>query len=62
MANAKGGLGMKGLNALFNDNPENVRVELSDDIQTQEIDITLIDRNPNQPRKTFNEERCRRTR
>ena len=50
---------MKELNPLFNDNPENVRVELSDDVQTQEIDITLIDRNPNQPRKTFNEESLR---
>lgn len=59
MAGTKGGNGMKGLNALFNDNPENVKVELSDDIQTQEIDITLIDRNPNQPRKTFNEESLR---
>ena len=59
MANTKGGLGMKELNPLFNDNPENVRVELSDDVQTQEIDITLIDRNPNQPRKTFNEESLR---
>ena len=26
------------------------------DIQTLEIDITKIDRNPNQPRKVFNEE------
>ncbi len=59
MASTKGENGIKGLNVLFNDNPENVKVELSDDIQTQEIDITLIDRNPNQPRKTFNEESLR---
>ena len=56
MAAQKGGLGTKGLSALFNDNPENVRVDLADDVQTQEIDVTLIDRNPNQPRKTFNED------
>ena len=55
MANTKGGLGTKGLNALFNDNEENVKVDIADDIQAQEIDITLIDRNPNQPRKTFDE-------
>jgi len=56
MATSKGGLGAKGLSALFNDNPENVRVELGEDVQAQEIDVTLIDRNPNQPRKTFNED------
>ncbi len=56
MANTKGGLGAKGFNALFNDNEENVKVDLADDIQAQEIDITLIDRNPNQPRKTFTDE------
>lgn len=56
MANAKGGLGARGLNALFNDNEENVRVEINDEMPTQEIDITLIDRNPAQPRKTFDEE------
>lgn len=56
MATQKGGLGAKGLNALFNDNEENVKVELTEDVQTQEIDISLIDRNPNQPRKTFNDE------
>ena len=53
MANTKSGLGTKGFNALFNDNEENVKVDIADDIQAQEIDITLIDRNPNQPRKTF---------
>ncbi len=52
---AKGGLGSKGMSALFNDNVENVRVEISDEVQAQEIEITLIDRNPNQPRKTFDE-------
>ncbi|MGN0744993.1 MAG: ParB/RepB/Spo0J family partition protein [Christensenellales bacterium] len=59
MANTKGGLGAKGLNALFNDNEENVRVDIADDVQTQEIDISLIDRNPNQPRKTFDEDSLR---
>lgn len=56
MASSKGGLGARGLNALFNDNEENVKVEINGDFPTQEIDITLIDRNPNQPRKTFKEE------
>lgn len=55
MATQKGGLGAKGINALFNDSETNIRVELGD-IQSQEIDISLIDRNPNQPRKTFNED------
>lgn len=55
MANQKGGLGGRGLSALFLDNEENVKVELPDAPAT-EIDITLIDRNPNQPRKTFNED------
>ena len=59
MANTKGGLGTKGFNALFNDNEENVKVDIADDIQAQEIDITLIDRNPNQPRKTFDEDSLR---
>ncbi len=57
MANAKGGLG-KGINVLFPDNEENVRVELGDN-QAQEIEIALIDRNPNQPRKTFDEDSLR---
>lgn len=59
MAATKGGLGARGLNALFSDNETNVSVPTPDDIPTQEIDITLIDRNPNQPRKTFNEESLR---
>lgn len=59
MANAKGGLGGRGLSALFNDNEDNVRVEINEDVPTSEIDITLIDRNPNQPRKTFNEDSLR---
>ncbi len=58
MANQKGGLGAKGINALFNDNEENIRVELGD-IQAQEIELSLIDRNPNQPRKTFDEDSLR---
>lgn len=52
---AKGGLGGKGLSALFTDNEANVRVDTSG-VPAEEIEITLIDRNPNQPRKTFNEE------
>ena len=59
MANTKGGLGAKGLNALFNDNEANVRVDIDGDVQAQEIDISLIDRNPNQPRKTFDEDSLR---
>ena len=49
---AKGGLGGKGLSALFTDNEENIRVDTSG-VPAEEIEITLIDRNPNQPRKTF---------
>ena len=52
---AKGGLGGKGLSALFTDNEENIRVDTSG-VTAEEIEITLIDRNPNQPRKTFKEE------
>lgn len=52
---AKGGLGGKGLTALFTDNEENVKVEVKD-IPTVEIPISEIDRNPNQPRKTFTDE------
>ncbi|MBD5092131.1 MAG: ParB/RepB/Spo0J family partition protein [Clostridiales bacterium] len=56
MANVKGGLGGRGMNALFRDNTENVKVDVSEEFPTQEIDVTLIDRNPGQPRKTFDEE------
>lgn len=56
MANTKGGLNAKGFDALFNDNNQNVRVELDGEYNTQEIDIDLIDNNPNQPRKHFDEE------
>ncbi len=59
MAKIKGGLGAQGLSGLFNDNQTNVAVPTPDDIPTQEIDITLIDRNPSQPRKTFNEDSLR---
>lgn len=52
---AKGGLGGKGLTALFTYNEENVKVEVKD-MPTVEVEISQIDRNPNQPRKTFNEE------
>lgn len=55
MATVKGGLGGRGLTALFTDHEENVKVDVPD-APASEIDITLIDRNPNQPRKTFTEE------
>ena len=51
----KGGLGNRGLSALFDDNETNVEV-IVPDTQTNEVDITLIDRNPNQPRQTFDED------
>lgn len=51
----KGGLGGKGLSALFTDNEENIKVDVRD-LPTTEIEISQIDRNPNQPRKTFNED------
>jgi len=54
MTKNKGELESSRLSALFNDSEENVRVDFSD-VPTAEIDITLIDRNPGQPRKTFNE-------
>ncbi len=56
MANVKGGLGQRGMNALFRDNVENVKVDVPSDVPTQEIDIALIDRNPGQARKSFDEE------
>lgn len=46
------------LNALYTDNEENVKVDLAD-INAIDVDITLIDRNPDQPRKVFNEEALR---
>lgn len=52
---AKGGLGGKGLTALFTDNETNVKVEVKD-MPTVEVPVAEIDRNPNQPRKTFNED------
>ncbi|MBO4694395.1 MAG: ParB/RepB/Spo0J family partition protein [Clostridia bacterium] len=51
----KGTLGNRGLSALFDDNETNVEVKIPD-AQTNEVDITLIDRNPNQPRQTFDED------
>ena len=51
---AKGGPGGKGLSALFTDNETNVMVDAG--APAEQIDVTLIDRNPNQPRKTFKEE------
>lgn len=56
MANTKGGINTKGFNALFSDNEQNVRVDMDGDLVAQEIDIELIDRNPNQPRKNFDED------
>ena len=44
------------MSALFRDNTQNVRVEIDGGLTTQEIDIHLIDRNPSQPRKSFDEE------
>ena len=46
------------LNALYTDNEENVKVEIAG-INAIDVDITLIDRNPDQPRKIFNEEALR---
>ena len=43
----------KGLSALFQDNEKNIEVIIPN-TSTNEIDITLIDPNPNQPRQTFN--------
>lgn len=59
MANKKGGLGAKGLNALFGDTDKNLNVDIENAVDAQEIDISLIDRNENQPRKTFTEESLR---
>lgn len=59
MANKKGGLGAKGLNALFGDADKNLNVGVDNAVDAQEIDISLIDRNENQPRKTFTEESLR---
>lgn len=58
MANKIGGLGGKGLSALFIDNEENVKVEITG-ANIIDVDITKIDRNPNQPRKTFKEDTLR---
>ncbi len=54
MASTKGGLGGKGISALFQDNKENVKVDL-EGASAIEVDITLIDRNPDQPRKKFDD-------
>lgn len=45
----------KNIDALYLDNTTNTSVDIGDN-QKIDVDITLIDRNPNQPRKTFNEE------
>ena len=39
----KGTLGNRGLSALFDDNEQNVEVKIPD-AQTNEVDITLIDK------------------
>ena len=44
--------------ALYTDNEENVKVDLAG-VNAIDVDITLIDRNPDQPRKIFNEESLR---
>lgn len=54
MVSTKGGLGGKGISALFQDNKENVKVDL-EGAAAVEVDITLIDRNPDQPRKKFDD-------
>lgn len=53
MSKTKDELGTGKISALLPDNGENVKVELSNE-PTTEIDILLIDPNPDQPRKNFN--------
>ena len=50
--------GASKFNALYTDHEENVKVEIAG-VNAIDVDITLIDRNPAQPRKTFNEESLR---
>lgn len=54
----KGGLGGQGLNALIKSTDNEIRTsaEEAEKIGVLEIDISLIDVNPDQPRKVFNEE------
>ena len=54
----KGGLGGQGLNALIKSNDNEIRTsaEEAEKRGVLEIDISLIDVNPDQPRKVFNEE------
>lgn len=55
MAQTKGGLG-KGMSALFADYEDNREVKIdSKEGTVNQLDITLIDRNPEQARKTFDE-------
>lgn len=56
MPTKKGGLGAKGLSALFSDNNNSERVEVGADAPIQDIDVTKIIPNPDQPRKTFNDD------
>ena len=54
----KGGLGGQGLNALIKSTDNEIRTsaEEAEKRGVLEIDISLIDVNPDQPRKVFNEE------
>ncbi len=58
MATKKGGLG-KGLSALFSDSEVNVPVENLEDYQIVDIDISLLDRNLKQPRKSFDDDKLK---
>lgn len=49
------GLG-KGIGALFADYTDNREVKVEDEGAIQQLDITMLDRNPEQARKTFDED------
>ena len=49
------GLG-KGIGALFADYTDNREVNIEGEGAIQQLDITMLDRNPEQARKTFDEE------
>lgn len=55
MAN-RGGLGQRGMDALFIDNTKNVKVDVPEGESTTYINIQLLDRNPWQARKVFDQE------
>jgi len=46
----------KGIDEIYRDNMSNVKVDAAEAYQKQDVEITLIDRNPNQPRKVFDDE------